>query len=176
MNLSEKLRLPQVKVDIGCGFIKKTSEDFIWIDGDTRVEADIYCDFGSIPLADNSVDVIVVNDILEHLPKFRYDEVFGEFNRILKIGGIIKGACPNIHSTMMRYASGELSLQDALGAIYGSGENKWQIHYNGFTVFTLTDLLYKYGFRFLDFSESPGNANPMDSWWLCFEGIKDKDI
>jgi SAM-dependent methyltransferase len=176
MTLADKLALPKVKVDMGCGFIKKTSEEWVWLDKDERVEADIHCDFSNIPFDDNSVDEIRASDVIEHIPQWRYDEVFKEWSRILKMGGKISGAVPNIHSTMMRYANNELSLSDALGAIYGSGENKFQVHYNGFTVFTLTDLLWKYGFEFVDFSESPGDVNPHLSWWLVFTGTKNREL
>lgn len=176
MTLKEKYQLPQIKVDIGCGFIKKTSEEYIWVDGDKRVKCDIHADFGYLPFEDNSVDEIVCNDIIEHIPQYRYNEVLTEFNRILKLGGKIKGACPNLHSTMIRYANNEVSLSDALGAIYGSGENEFQVHYNGFTIFTLQDLLTEYGFGFIDFNESPGSEYPMESWWIVFTGEKIKDL
>lgn len=175
MTLSEKLALPVVKIDVGAGFIKKTPEEYIWVDGDIRVDCDIHCDFGSLPFEDNSVDEIVANDILEHCPQWRYKEVLTEFNRVLKIGGKIKGACPNIHSTMLRYVNNELSLSEALGAIYGSGENQWQVHYNGFTIFTLQDLLTEYGFGFIDFGESPGSDAPFSAWWIVFTGEKIKE-
>lgn len=63
--------------------------------GDASVDyshLDIKGDLRSIPLADESVDVIISIQVLEHLPEPWV--VLKEFNRILKKGGYIFASCP----------------------------------------------------------------------------------
>lgn len=179
MNLSEKLLLPKVKVDMGCGIFNRQqpAEEWIYLDGNKDVSnLDVCCMFNAIPFEDKSVDVIFAGDVIEHIPPYEIGEVLTEWNRILKVGGVLHGRMPNLHSTMKRYASGELKLDDAIGALYGSNEHIFQHHFITYTPFTLSDLLEKYGFGFIDYNGSPGNDNPMDAWWIVFHSVKTKDI
>lgn len=174
-SLEEKLRNDVIKVDMGCGYVNKQqpAEEWIYLDGNPDIfDLDICCDFSSIPLQDESVDVIFAGDVIEHIFPPDLDKILKEWYRILKPRGILTGRMPNLHSTMIRYANGELKLEDALGALYGSQENLWQQHYKTYTIFTLEELLGKYGFRFTDFSESPGNVNPHLAWWIVFTTTK----
>ncbi len=175
--VADKLKLPQVKIDVGSGDhnVKLPKVDWIHIDGCDGENVDIICDFANIPLEDKSVDVLWNSDSIEHIERFRHDEVMREWNRVLKIGGLIQGQTPNLNSIMKRYAKGEMSLEDATNGLYGWG-SPYQIHFVTFTVETLTDLLTKYGFGDFDFSESPGSSVPQDSWWLCFKAHKVKDV
>lgn len=60
------------------------------------VEYDILCDVKSIPLIDNSVDLILSTSSLEHI-EFP-DEFFSEANRVLKPGGALYINVPFIYS------------------------------------------------------------------------------
>ena len=77
---------------------------------------------------------------------------------------------------MKRYASGDLSFRDAIGALYGNQDDKWEQHYTGYTCFTLEDTLSQYGFGFCDFSGSPGSENPLEAWWIVWTSLKTKDL
>lgn len=88
----------KVIVDLGCGFRKKGT---VGIDITRNgTDADLICQLGfeTIPLPDNSVNRVVCQDFLEHLPKGYYSErerklnypiidLFNEIWRILKPGG-----------------------------------------------------------------------------------------
>jgi predicted SAM-dependent methyltransferase len=167
-----------LKIDIGAGIRNKKAplDEWTHLDVFPDDHMEIVCDFGHIPIENGEVDEIYSGDVIEHIEMGRRDEVLKEWNRILKIGGVFTGSTPNLHSTMMRYASGELSMEDAYGALYGSQETSYQQHYTTYTTKTLKALLEKYGFGCIDFSESPGNDDPMNSWWVVWTCIKVKNL
>lgn len=179
-----------IKIDIGAGDknqkgkpedgIPDTRDEWIHIDGVAADHIEIVCDFAEIPLPDGIADEIFSGDTLEHIRTDLIDKTLKEWNRITKIGGIFSLRTPNLHSTMVRYAKGDLSLQDAMGAIYGSQDSMWQQHYVTYTAETLTALLEKYGFGEIDLTGSPGydpkTQSPNDGWWLVCHAIKVKNI
>lgn len=54
-------------------------------------------DASSIPLPENMADVVILYDVIEHVPKDIETQVFNEVNRILKKGGILLLSTPNQH-------------------------------------------------------------------------------
>ena len=56
-------------------------------------KCDIICDIKNMPLKNDSIDLIVNLEVLEHLPE--PVKAFEEFNRILKNGGKVLITCPN---------------------------------------------------------------------------------
>lgn len=54
---------------------------------------DILSDITKIPLNDDSIDLVINLEVLEHLPE--PVKAFHEFNRILKPGGTVLLTCPN---------------------------------------------------------------------------------
>lgn len=51
----------------------------------------------SIPLPENIADVVILYDVIEHVPKGTEDQVLSEIKRILKKGGILLFSTPNQH-------------------------------------------------------------------------------
>jgi predicted SAM-dependent methyltransferase len=102
--LEEKLKLPTVKVSIGCGMHWKTPfDEWINVDGIANEHTDIVCEFGSIPLPDECADYLECGDTIEHIVKWRKDEILKEWFRILKIGGTVHIGTPNFHRAMTEY-------------------------------------------------------------------------
>lgn len=166
-----------MKLDIGSGaHYKQPLEEWTHLDLSKGDHTEIVCDFGSIPLDSGSVEEIHIGDVIEHVPGWRHDEVLKEWNRVLKIGGIITGSTPNIDRVMRAYARGEagMTLHDALLNLYGWANHPQQQHYMTFTKETLRELMAKYGFDINDYSKSPGN--PSEPWWLVFSGRKVQDV
>lgn len=178
--LQEKLNLPKIKLDVGSGDhnLKQPKDEWIHLDGCDGENVDIICDFASIPLESESVDELWNGDVVEHIEQWRWNEVLTEWNRVMKIGGTIGGQTPNLHSIMVRYAKGEMSLEDATNGLYGWRSNEFQQHYITFTPETLTQLLHKYGFDNADFSESPAiiGGDPKTAWWLVFSATKTRNV
>lgn len=181
-----------VKIDLGAGEKNKKGraepenglpdamDEWIHIDGVWSEHIEIVCDFAEIPLPDGVADHIHSADTIEHIITNKIDKTLREWNRITKIGGIFTGNTPNLHMTMIRYSKGELSLQDTMGALYGSQDSMWQQHYVTYTADTLKALLEKYGFGEIDLTGSPGynheTQTPHDSWWLVWKSVKVKDL
>ena len=165
------------KLDIGSGkfgWQREPLDEWTHLDIVEHEHVEIVCDFGAIPIGKGAVDEIFIGDVVEHVPAWRYDEVFTEWNRILKVGGIVSGRCPNIDRAMRDYANGTLSYEDAIRSIYGWAHMQTEQHYQGFTRETLTTLLRKYGFEINDYTGSPG---PVDvPWWLVFTGYKATNV
>jgi predicted SAM-dependent methyltransferase len=181
-----------VKIDIGAGDVNQkgkpnesegvldTRDEWIHIDGRVGDHVEIVCDFAEIPLPDGIADEIFSGDTIEHIIPQNIDSSLREWNRITKIGGTFTGRCPNLHSTMVRYAKGEIPFQEAVNSLYGSQESIWQQHYITYTADTLKALLEKYGFGEVDLTGSPGydkiNGTPNDSWWLVWTSKKIKNV
>ena len=165
-----------VKLDIGSSspqWQQKPADEWLHLDVSPWEHVEIVADFGDIPLPDNSVDEIFIGDVIEHVPQWRCGEVLGEWARILKPGGIIRGRCPNIDRVMRDYADNKLSLHDAMAALYGGCDCPGQQHYWGYTKDALTELFANHGITLDDFSKSPGpHERP---WWLVFNGRRDND-
>jgi SAM-dependent methyltransferase len=95
----------KVILDIGAGGnpVSKgvQSKKTIRIDGVEEAKPDICCDFSKkIPLDDESVDIILAGEIIEHmLNPYRFIK---ECSRVLKVGGQIIISTPNICSIKNR--------------------------------------------------------------------------
>lgn len=180
-----------VKIDIGAGDKNQkgmpnehepldTRDEWIHIDGVPADHIEIVCDFAEIPIPTGIADEIFSGDTIEHIISDKIDATLREWNRIMKIGGIFTGRTPNLHSTMIRYVKGELSLQDATGALYGSQDSMWQQHYVTYTADTIKTLLEKYGFGNVDLTGSPGydknTQTPNDAWWIVFQCKKISNV
>lgn len=212
--LKVKLGLPVVKLSIGAGLHwKQPFDEWINHDGLPSEHVDVISEFGSIPLPDKCVDYLELGDVCEHLVKWRQDEIWHEWNRLVKIGGKIHLSTPNMHRAMVEYSlhtmfgkelpagrvvvtaidknnqqySAEFDLPSrpdstpliaAKQQIYAWQTTAYEQHYDCYTVETMTELLTKYGFTDIDFSESPGvDSNPYKamSWWICCTAIKKTD-
>jgi predicted SAM-dependent methyltransferase len=159
-----------MKLDIGSGEKnpKTPLDEWTHLDISPFPHVEIVCDFGQISLDGGSVEEIFLGDVIEHIPMWRQDEVLKEWNRILKVGGLLTGRTPDADSILRRYARGDkdMSLRDTLGGLFGSGELPTQQHYITFSKETLMGLLARYGFGVFDFSGSPGPAH--EPWWLVW--------
>lgn len=90
-----------------CGFLNQYNRDFISF----AKSADIgYADASKrIPEPNSSVDVLYSSHMLEHLDRFDRDRFLKEAFRVLKPGGILRLAVPNIRYLIDNY----LADQDA---------------------------------------------------------------
>ena len=78
------------------------------------------CDFdASLPLADNSVDIVVFSHVIEHLP--RPDFTMGELSRILRPGGLLLAGSPVAPSFAARVREWQLRRRLRKGRIKPGG-------------------------------------------------------
>jgi SAM-dependent methyltransferase len=80
-------------LDVGCGtkpylpFFKEKAEMYIGVDMDSALNADAVCAAENLPFANESFDVIISTQVLEHVddPK----KVVEDLHRVLKRGGLL---------------------------------------------------------------------------------------
>jgi len=90
-----KLEEMEAKINLGCG-IKKIP-GFVNIDKDPKVDPDIIMDVeeGLVYIEDNSVDMVLCIDLLEHISSTKVNFVIEEIYRVLKPDGIFETWVPS---------------------------------------------------------------------------------
>ena len=83
-----------LRLNLGCGY--SPQEGFINIDNRQEVKPDLVCDvLEGLPYEDNTVDEIMADDFLEHIPIGKTIQVVTEIWRVLKPGGLFKSSTPD---------------------------------------------------------------------------------
>ena len=82
-----------VKINLGCGYRK--IPDFINIDNRAEVKPDLVCDCMELPYETSTVDVVVAQDYLEHIPTGKTVDQITEIWRVLKHGGKLLHVTPS---------------------------------------------------------------------------------
>lgn len=91
-----------IKLHLGCGTNKLPG--WINIDSVKGCQPDVVCDISqSLPYADQSVDEILAEDLLEHFDKYLRFIVFEEWLRVLKVGGRLTIQVPNFKKILFKY-------------------------------------------------------------------------
>jgi len=124
-------------LNLGCGPVYLKSDSIEWINTDLRPEhlvddavsrswtVDQVWDFTkTIPLPDESVDFILAWHILEHIELSTSGEVVKDWYRVLKQGGRIACAVPDVWKIVDMWKSG--AVDDFIGAVNVAGP------YNGY--------------------------------------------
>ena len=145
-------------LNVGCG--NKRYEGVINIDSapSEYVDADIRADIRKLPHANDSVDGIIAEHVLEHLPREEWVSTIMEWRRVLRMGGILHVAVPNLDKILHYYLDNRYGMRDYWYAnIYGLNRYVGDTHRSGFTQTDLTDLLFSCGFYNLKWLELSPN-------------------
>jgi SAM-dependent methyltransferase len=109
-----------VKLNFGSG--ETALEGFINIDLEASTKPDIVHDIRKAPLPfqDESVDWIQMFHCIEHIEMAHWDNLFGEFRRVLKMGGVLFLAYPEFKICSKYFLENHLGLRDLFRAtLYG---------------------------------------------------------
>lgn len=118
-----------IKINMGCG-CRDFGNDWIHIDGGNYPHLD-YDDISKLQqFGDNSVDLIYSSHVIEYFDREEILDVLGEWNRILKKGGILRIAVPDFRSMANLYINGQYPLEKFLGPLYGKMKMSNQIIYH----------------------------------------------
>lgn len=155
----------KIILDIGAGAnpISKgiKSKKTILMDAVEEARPDICCDFSTnIPLDDESVDLIIAGEIIEHmLGPFRFIK---ECSRVLKEGGSIIISTPNLCSikNRLKVLMGDLPEYCAEPMEYEGYER----HVIDFNLKRLNLILRKYDLQLVD-KHSNGIISHGKLWW-----------
>src|SRR3990167_8787058 len=94
-----------IKLHLGCGTNKLPG--WVNIDSVAACRPDLVHDITTpLPYADQSADEILAEDLLEHFDKYIRFVVFGEWVRVLKVGGTVTVQVPNFISGISAITSG----------------------------------------------------------------------
>lgn len=86
-----------MKLNLGCGNDYK--EGYFNVDFNKEVKADLYIDFNSkLPFEDNSADLILLDNVIEHIQSDKLFDFIDELYRICKDGSIIQIYTPHYSS------------------------------------------------------------------------------
>ena len=138
-----------IKLHLGCGTNKLPG----WtnIDSVKGCQPDLLHDLTQpLPFPDLTVDELLAEDLLEHFDKYMRFVVFGDWARVVKIGGQVTIQVPNFKKILFRYF--KFGYNNFVDFIFG--ENMWRSdiyigHYGnhkwGYSPETLVDFVRHFG-------------------------------
>jgi len=133
-----------MKLNIGCGKIYK--EGFINIDAFDSTVADKIMSADDLKFSSNTVERIEANQIIEHFGLMKSINIFAEWFRVLKPGGILLIETPDLVESFKEFIKGDLETRKkVLTWIYGV-ESKGMVHSFCFPTDLLEMILEKTGF------------------------------
>jgi len=91
------------------------------------------------PVADASVDVVFLVEVVEHLPAKALEETLGDIRRILRLGGFLVATTPH---------NEDLDILETICPDCGCIFHHWQ-HVNSFTADSLANILGAHGMNVL---------------------------
>jgi hypothetical protein len=100
---------------------------------------------GPSTFADNSVDEIRASHVLEHFPGHKAEEVLREWVRVLKPGGILRVAVPDLDKLFDAVSSGNPDNWPIQGYLYGGQTDDDDYHRSGYNDGWLRHLMVKVG-------------------------------
>lgn len=97
----------KIKLNVGCGTDYKTGWINIDNNSDNNIEKlDLNWDLrNSLPFNENSVDFIFNEHLIEHLTVEEGQKAIKDFMRVLKPGGVIRIATPDLEVTVDKYVN-----------------------------------------------------------------------
>ena len=140
-------------------------DGYVTVDIDPANKPDIVADITNMTsVADASCDEVVAGHVLEHIEWPDSFAAIAEFARVLKPGGVVKIAVPDMASLMRMLLGGESAFH-VMGLIYGLGGrvNTFERHRYGFTLGMLADILETLGFGEFDWWNS-SLADASNGW------------
>jgi len=137
-----------VKINLGCGW-RDFGKDWVHIDDGNYKHLDYKTNVNELTMfQDSSVDLIYVSHVIAYFNRMEIIEVFKEWKRILKKGGVLRIATPDAGVLMSMYVNNEIELKQVLGPLYGKmemGENNIY-HKTTYDYNSLVDTLISVGF------------------------------
>jgi len=134
-----------MKLHLGCG--NKHIDGFINIDARKLPKVDIVDDVKNLSkFSENSVDLIYACHILEHITRIEYTNVLTRWFKILKEGGVLRIAVPDIEKVFKHYQQYN-DLRILRGFLWGGQSHGFNYHYCGWDFKTLSEDLISVGFK-----------------------------
>lgn len=132
---------------------------------DIRPVADEVADIRALPYADNCFDGVECYHVLEHLLPDDAQIALGELWRVLKPGGVLMVAVPDMRKCAASLIGGDVRV---LNNIYSPATEEAQRHRWGYVPETMTDLLLDAGFK----DVTPLASHLTDPHEMRFQAVK----
>lgn len=134
-----------MKLHLGSG--KRRIPGFINVDIDPANEPDVVADCRRLPTFDyDSANVIYACHVLEHVGRHEIHGTLLRWKEVLKPGGVLRLAVPDLGEVMYRYSVDE-NLTELLGFLYGGQRNEHDYHKMGWDFRSLKADLEDVGFK-----------------------------
>lgn len=158
-------------INLGCG--PRTLAGFVNVDLLDAPGVDVVADVSSpLPFRDGQADLVYASHVLEHLPTAQVPAVLREWRRLLRDGGEVLIAVPNLEliAELLSSRAGWFTPPNEpwIGAIYGGQKDEHDFHKTGFTPLWLAKLLNDAGFgdikqvaRFPEVGANDGSWSPL---------------
>lgn len=103
-----------------------------------------------LPFEDGSADLVYASHLLEHFPTDQVPELLAEWRRVLRAGGVLLVAVPDLEVIARTLVKREGWFTPPhgpwLGALYGGQKDEYDFHKTGFTGPWLAHLMREAGF------------------------------
>ena len=167
------------KLNLGSGQ-RRFDPAFGWINVDSQEkwQPDVLCDIRNLSMFDdNSMDIVVLHQVVEHFGCGEASGTIRESLRVLKSGGSLIVSVPDMRALAKMWFSGELTEQVYMTNVYGaymgneSDRHKW-----GYSPDSLWTYLKTFPFsdvHAFNWRSIPGaDIARDDRWILCLEAVK----
>ncbi len=129
-----------MKLHLGCG--TKRLPDFVHVDIRPEVKPDIVASVTDLSIIkDNTVELIYFCHGLEHIPYAGVQDVLSEWRRVLKPGGVLRLAMPDMEAMAEMYIGEGVALKTIRYAISGGQDYPANFHYSVWDFWSLIEEL-----------------------------------
>lgn len=106
-----------MRLNLGAGDDRR--DGYLGVDCRLAAATDILADIRGLPFKDESAEVVLALDIMEHLQRYELKVVFAELFRITKSGGELYIKTPNLDSLVHAYIKQEIPFEEFERKVYG---------------------------------------------------------
>lgn len=138
-----------------------------------EVRPNVVCDVRKLPVPNETFDIVYSSHTLEHFSFQTVDKVLKEWTRVLKVGGELRLAVPNLRYSAQRILDDQITPTD-YWVLYGEQDYPKNFHAVGFTPNTLRGLVESLGvYENIAIKEGDITIGPnKDAWNLQLKATK----
>jgi hypothetical protein len=136
------------KLNLGCG--PDIRRGYVNVDMHASFNPDLVGDVSNLHMLPSEFyEEAVAQDVLEHLPRMQTLEALCEWNRLLKVGGLLKVRVPSLEGLAAMFMVTESFDQHSeyMQCLFGSQGISGDFHYTSFTRLLIKGYLERAGFR-----------------------------
>ncbi|MEJ8545128.1 glycosyltransferase [Brevibacillus borstelensis] len=161
-----KIKSTPFRLEIGCG--DHPLPGYLHLDIRPLRHVEFVADAGNLPFDSDSVDEMAAYNILEHIARKEVVPVLKEWLRVLRPGGFIEIFGPNLHGYVKAFVEQKegWDFDHFETWVYGHEDYEENFHKVGFSVDSLTRILYESEFSRVN------SINGPDDQAICIHAFK----